>query len=219
MAGEGDGTAYKASTLTMSLVAFPDLDHCRQSLSRPARMNRNIFVDHGLQAGAANALFTNVGLRFFSSQMLLAGYQIGRQEYDSDYMVPMCRECIFTFHGLWIGYGFEIAKPLNRGSGFFVNPIIWWGAEFVANRAILPDSDSRFLLNPALRPGIILGYYRKSVDVFLAVNYLYWLPKAMTTNGNALVDAETGQELKWDRELFPGRSGIGLQAGIRYTVF
>lgn len=193
-------------------------DDCFQRFLRNSRQQRTLFVDHGLQIGPIIALHSSLGYKFLQRHMALLSYQVGRQEYDSDYMIPLCRECIFFFHGLWIGYGHEFYRPLDFGSGFFVNPILWAGSEFVANNGLVTISESGFLMNPAIRPEILFGYYRNKVDFFAGLNYYHWLPMAMTTAGNALVDEQSGEHLKWERELFPGRKGVNFVVGIRYTI-
>jgi hypothetical protein len=194
-------------------------DDCFKQFFRRGRPKRTLFLDHGLQAGPITALHTSLGYRFWERHMLLLTYQVGRQEYDSDYMIPMCRECVFFFHSLWLGYGFEFVRPLAHGSGLFLNPLVHGGSEFVPNRGLLPWSNSAFIMNPALRPEIVVGYYRRKIDIFVGLNYTYWFPIAATIKGNALVDEQTGQPLEWDRELFPGRKGFNGFVGIRYTIF
>jgi hypothetical protein len=219
------GISYRLAILLLvaTLLTGPQpvagIDPCLNAFHKTGRQNRTIFLDHGLQMGTIHSLYSSVGLKFFRQHMIMAGYQVGRQEYDSEYIIPLCRECIFFFHGLWAGYGFEIVRQLSHDTGLFVNPQVWGGAEFVANRGLLPLSNSAFLMNPALKPGLLLGYYHRKLDIYLGLNYIHWLPEAKTTRGNALVDEQTGQPLKWEMELFPGRKGLNVFAGVRYTVF
>ena len=218
-AGMGPLTGYvKAGTSNTLFQSSSFDDACFQRFLRNSRQKRTLFVDHGLQIGPIIALQSSLGYKFLHQNMVLLSYQIGRQEYDSDYMIPLCRECIFFFHGLWLGYGYEFFRPMDFRSGFFVNPILWAGSEFVANNGLVVMSDSPFLMNPAIRPELLIGYYHSKVDLFAGVNYYHWLPMATTISGNALVDEQTGERLKWDQELFPGRKGVNFVLGIRYTI-
>ncbi len=210
--------ARASGTWGLFQSSSPD-DPCFQRFQRRGRPKRILFLDHGLQAGPIIGLHTSLGYKFWKRSMLLLTYQVGRQEYDSDYMIPMCRECVFFFHSLWLGYGFEWVRPLDHGSGLFFNPLIHGGSEFVANRGLLPWSNSAFIMNPALRPEIVVGYYRRKFDIYVGLNYTYWFSLAMTSRGNALVDEQTGEPLAWDRQLFPGRRGLNGFAGVRYTIF
>ena len=192
---------------------------CAASYTRFAMPSRKLFLDATAQYGNIVAGHLGGGYQIFPKTFALLSYHQSRQEYDANFIVPFCRDCNFVFHGLWLGLGRELYAPIKSGIGLFGGVHALIGTEFFANNGYVSQSTSSHILNPAFKPQIIAGVYVQRVDFFVGVKHYFWLPQAMTIQRNPLYDELSTEPLIWDKDLFPGRGGLGYFLGIRYSLF
>lgn len=198
----------------------PGLDNYCESIKRYSVFaSRTYFVSPGLLMGPVQSAQLSLGKMFREKNYLMLSYNIGRQEYLGEFLVPFCRDCHYVFHGLWLAAGREVFLIKKKKQAVYVSPALAIGLEAINGRGLMAGHDTRLLYNPGVRPQLQLGYMYQKIDFFVGFYYSFWLPEARTFEGRTLHGNPGGPSLKWESDLFPGRQGGGLTTGIRAFLF
>lgn len=179
-----------------------------------ARGKRIGFVNLYGQAGNIQSLQGALGLFLFRGTYVKLSYAFSRQNYSSPYFLTDSSYHI-NFNNLTASMGYEYSLPLASQFGVFVNPGVAAGLEQTNIKTLLDNEEVDFVLTPLVRPYLSGGLYFGKLNLFLGVNYAYYLGGPMNQGLIGLYDSDTDLALSWDGDLFSGRKGIGLFAGIQ----
>ncbi len=198
----------------------PFTDNYCESIKRYSVFSsRTYFVSPGMFLGPVELAQLGLGTILREKNYLMLSYNIGRQEYLGEYLVPMCRDCHYVFHGLWLTAGREVFLLKKRYKAVYISPSIAIGFEAINARGLMEGHDTRLLYSPGLRPQLELGYMYQQIDFFVGIHYSHWLLEARTFEGKTLHGEPNGPPMRWGSDLFPGRKGTGLTTGIRVFFF
>lgn len=178
------------------------------------KTNRTLFIDAGYQYGNISAINLGAGI-VYNNIVLSLGYARSNQSYES-YLFRNLNDYDLLFNQVSAGIGYEY--KVNTGLGnldLFITPMVVGGAEFVDTRRLLSDNSINYLMNFFVQPRLMVGINFQRFDVFAGTNYSAWLTQGMTDQRYGMVNGETGDDVRWSDDLFNGRKGIAVVAGLR----
>jgi hypothetical protein len=199
-----------------SLVKLTSHDRCFAEISRMGRPKQQFFTDIHAQYGNLVVLNLGIGKEINKYSYVALAYHIGRNEYITNFISPYCADCNFVFHGLKTGVGIPFFLPLNNNTNFFINAAANIGIELIFNNAYFDYSSTPFIFNPFFEPQVFTGLSKGKMWYYIGVKHYTWLIQTMTAERYPLTDINTGEGLGWGADLFPGRGGLNVVAGIRY---
>ena len=209
-------TCSNQALLAKPIDKYASHDRCFDEISRMGRPKQRFFADIHIQYGNLVVLNLGIGREINKYSYVALAYHIGRNEYITNYISPHCADCNFIFHGIKTGIGIPFSLPLYSNTSLFINAAANIGIELIRNNAYFDYSSTPFIFNLFFEPHVFTGLIKGKSWYYIGVKHYTWLIQSMTAERNPLTDINTGNGLGWETDLFPGRGGLNIAAGIRY---
>jgi hypothetical protein len=214
--------AHELNTFTFRMTPGEDTgagqsgrERIRPPMVETTKPARRAFFDLGYQFGNIQGLQAGIGYYVFRDAWLRLAYARSSQKYTGEFFINPEQEYKVGFNKVWLGLGYDFVFPLNARMGFMASPGVLAGMEMASNKDFIAHESVDVMMTPSLLPQLNVGFYYIRFAVFVEANYSFWLMEPVTQDRFMIENGNNGKPVKWGDELFPGRKGLGIVAGLR----